>query len=127
VDSRTAGHKLDIFNNLSKTMGVTVVIVTHDLQMSKRVDRVVAIRDGRTSSEIIRKRSYAEELAELKNGGFSGDGDDTHEEFSVLDRSGRLQLPGDYVSSMGLAGRNRIKVQLEGNRIVLSAPEEKVK
>ena len=48
-------------------MGVTVIIVTHDRQIANKVDRVVAIRDGRTSSEFVRRKSYAEELAEISN------------------------------------------------------------
>ena len=41
------------------------MIVTHDLKLADHIDRVVAIRDGRTSSEIVRKRSYVEELNEM--------------------------------------------------------------
>jgi ABC-type lipoprotein export system ATPase subunit len=53
VDSRTAAQILDVFRELNSTMGLTVVIVTHDQQISRKVDRVIAIRDGRTSSEFI--------------------------------------------------------------------------
>ena len=66
---------------------MTVVIVTHDRQISRKVDRVVAIRDGRTSSEFIRRRSYAEELAAMGGSAFA-DQSDTHDELVVLDRAG---------------------------------------
>ena len=124
VDSRTAGTILDVFRELNMTMGITVVIVTHDRQISQKVDRVVAIRDGRTSSEFIRRKSYAEELAEMGNGIFSRQQDDTHEELAVLDKAGRLQIPAEYITALGLKGNNKVKVELDGNRVVLYSPEE---
>ena len=122
VDSKTAAQILDVFRELNRTLGVTVVIVTHDQQISKKVDRVVAIRDGRTSSEFIRKKSYAEELLEMGNGLFSAEGE-THEELAVLDRAGRLQIPAEYIYALGLKG-NKVKVELEGNRVVLYSPQK---
>mgnify|MGYP000129398477 CR=1 FL=1 len=123
VDSRTASTILDIFRELNAALGVTVVIVTHDRQISRKVDRVVAIRDGRTSSEFVRKKSYAEELAAID--GIFGTRDDSHEELAVLDRAGRLQIPAEFIQALGLKGKNKVKVELEGNRVVLYAPEEK--
>lgn len=123
VDSRTAGSILDVFRELNMTLGITVVIVTHDRQISHKVDRVVAIRDGRTSSEFIRKKSYAEELEEIGKGVFAGREDDTHEELAVLDRAGRLQIPQEYINALGLKGKNKVKLELEGNRVVLHSPD----
>ena len=65
VDTKTSNKILDIFKELNKSEGITVVIVTHDVKLANHIDRVVAIRDGRTSSEIVRKRSYAAELDEM--------------------------------------------------------------
>lgn len=123
VDSRTAGAILDVFRELNMTLGITVVIVTHDRQISHKVDRVVAIRDGRTSSEFIRRKSYAEELAEMGSGIFSNQEGDTHEELAVLDKAGRLQIPSEYINALGLKGKNKVKVELDGNRVVLYSPE----
>ena len=53
VDTKTAGNVLDVFRRLNKETGVTVIIVTHDVNLAKSIDRVVAIRDGKTSSELI--------------------------------------------------------------------------
>lgn len=122
VDTKTADKILDIFREMNRNLGVTIVIVTHDMNLSKKVDRVVAIRDGRVSSEFIRRKSYAEELEELKEGFESGD--DTHDELVVLDKAGRLQIPADYLEAMGLKGRNKIKMELQGDRVVLYAPKE---
>ena len=75
-------------------MGLTVVIVTHDQQISRKVDRVIAIRDGRTSSEFIRRRSYREEIEAMESQmDLEAEEEDTHEELAVLDRAGRLNTP----------------------------------
>jgi ABC-type methionine transport system ATPase subunit len=121
VDNRTATQILTVLRRLSETYKVTIIIVTHDRQISRSVDRVVAIRDGRTSSEFIRKKSYAEELAEL--GDEMSEDEDTHEELVVLDRVGRMQIPKEYMDALGLTGKNKIRVEMEGDRIVLLNPE----
>ena len=124
VDTRTADQILDVFREFNRTYGVTVVIVTHDRQLSRKVDRVVAIRDGRTSSEFIRRKSYAEEMAELNQpiGGYEPIDEDSHVELAVVDRSGRLQIPKEYLEALGLKEKNKIKVELDGNRIILVPP-----
>ena len=126
VDTRTSNIILDIFKDLNKNEGLTIVIVTHDVKLSKRIDRVVAIRDGRTSSEIVRKKSYAQELDEMGNI-VNSDGDkdlaETHEELVVLDRSGRLQLPKDQMEKLGIKGGDKLKVELdeESGKMFISA------
>lgn len=123
VDSKTAGSILDVFRELNMALGITIVIVTHDRQISYKVDRVVAIRDGRTSSEFIRKKSYAEELEEIGKGVFGSRGDDTHEELAVLDKAGRLQIPQEYINALGLKGKNKVKLELEDNKVVIHSPD----
>lgn len=126
VDSKTSAAILDIFKELNKSEGITIVIVTHDVKLAKHIDRVVAIRDGRTSSEIIRKRSYAEDLSELENAenvpeGQEGEEEIVQEELAVLDRSGRVQLPKEYLDALGIKGGSKVKVELgeEKDRIVV--------
>lgn len=114
VDTKTSAMILDIFKELNRSEGVTVVIVTHDLKLADHIDRVVAIRDGRTSSEIIRKKSYAEELNEM--GEVISTEEATHEELAVLDRSGRLQLPKEYMQTLGIKGGGKVKVELDEER-----------
>ncbi|WP_079909150.1 ABC transporter ATP-binding protein [Paenibacillus sp. 32352] len=123
VDTKMANQILDLFRDLNRRMGLTVVIVTHDPLLAKKVDRVVAIRDGKTSSEIIRRKSYADELAELEQG-LQSDEEDSHVEYAVLDRAGRLQIPGDMLQSIGVQSSNKVRVQVEEGRIVLLPPEE---
>ncbi|NSW92726.1 MAG: ATP-binding cassette domain-containing protein [Firmicutes bacterium] len=122
VDTKTASQILDVFRSMNRTLGVTVIIVTHDRNIAGKVDRVVAIRDGRTSSEFIRKKSYAEELEEMKNGVIFNGENGTHEELAVLDKAGRLQIPDEYIEALGLKGKNKVKVVLEDGKILLVPP-----
>ena len=125
VDTKTSAMILDIFKELNRSEGVTVVIVTHDLKLADHIDRVVAIRDGRTSSEIIRKKSYREDLDEMGEV-IMKEEEASHEELAVLDRSGRLQLPKDYMQSLGIKGGGKVRVELDEERggIILFPSED---
>lgn len=126
VDTKTAALIMELFNRLNRELGLTIVIVTHDQRLAKQVGRVVAIRDGRTSSELVRRASYEERLAELeRETAASAAEDDTHEEYVVMDGAGRIQVPAGYLEALGLTGSNRIKLQLEGDRIVMTSPAKK--
>ena len=54
LDSATADEVFEVLRSINRDTGVTVVIVTHDREITSRVDRVVAMRDGRASTELIR-------------------------------------------------------------------------
>ncbi|KRE90057.1 ABC transporter [Paenibacillus sp. Soil766] len=123
VDTKMANQILDLFRELNRSFGLTVVIVTHDPLLAKKVDRVVAIRDGKTSSEILRRKSYQEELLELEQGIISSQ-EDSHVEYAVVDKAGRLQIPANYLESIGAAGTNKIRVEMENGRIIL-LPQDK--
>jgi ABC-type lipoprotein export system ATPase subunit len=123
VDTKMANQILDVFRELNRSLGLTVVIVTHDPQLAKKVDRVVAIRDGKTSSEIIRRKSYAQELMELEQGRAQAPEEDSHVEYAVLDKAGRLQIPANYLEAIGMKNKNKMRVTLEDGRIVLLPPE----
>ena len=125
VDVQTGSYILDVFRELNKSMGQTIVIVTHDRQLSKKVNRVVAIRDGKTSSELIMKQSYAEALAHVDALADSPDSreEETHDEYAVLDRAGRVQIPKEMLASIGVTG-NKLRVEVQDGKIILAAPEE---
>ena len=117
VDTHTTNAILDLFRTVNKELGTTVVIVTHDMEISKKVERVVAIRDGKTSSEFIMNADYAKRLKDI--GDF---GQGTQVELAVLDRAGRVQIPRALLDKMNLDG-NRLHVELDDTgRIVLTAP-----
>ncbi len=127
VDSRTAAMILDLFRALNRETGITILIVTHDRQLSRKVDRVVAIRDGKTSSEFLRNRSYAEEMAGLVSleesmhepAMSTPAHGDTHTEVLVMDRAARVQIPKEFLDGLGLTHRDRLVAEQEGERIVL--------
>jgi ABC-type lipoprotein export system ATPase subunit len=96
LDSATADEVFQVFRRLNEATGVTIVIVTHDREITGRVDRVVAMRDGRTSTEIVRHVQFAR-----------GHGE-TVEEFAVVDRSGRLQIPREFLEELGIERRARV-------------------
>jgi len=118
LDTNTTKTILQVFRDINKELGTTVVIVTHDHEVSKNVERVVMIRDGKTSSELVAARSYAQELE-----GVEGFVAPAQVELAVLDKAGRLQIPPQILDKLQL-DNNRLHVQLdEDNRIVLSSPD----
>jgi ABC-type lipoprotein export system ATPase subunit len=118
VDNKTADMIMDIFRDVNKQLEVTVIIVTHDITLSRKVDRIVAIRDGRTSSEFVSRQSYIDELRNVKNLNEF----EQHVELAVVDATGRLQIPRDYLDKIGIKGRSRLRVEMEGDRVVIFNP-----
>jgi putative ABC transport system ATP-binding protein len=119
VDSETAERIMDIFRALNKEFGVTIVIVTHDLSLAHKVNRVVAIRDGQTSSEMIRRE--VDESNSLKSENEPQASQDRHEEFIVLDRAGRLQVPKVYLDALQISGK--ASMEFDGEKIMIRAPK----
>ncbi len=117
VDAKTGNYILDVFRELNKNMGLTCVIVTHDPALAKKVNRVVRIRDGKTSSEMIVKESYVDKLDSV------GMFEEAHEEFAVLDRAGRVQLPKELLEQMQLSG-NKVRLEYVDGKIIVSSPKE---
>lgn len=118
VDAKTANYILDVFRKLNQELRLTIVIVTHDRLLSKKVNRVVSIRDGKTSSEFIVKQSYRDRLDSISLF------DETQEEFAVLDKAGRVQIPADLLAKIG-AQDHKIRMDYEDGKIVIRAPETK--
>jgi ABC-type lipoprotein export system ATPase subunit len=104
LDRMTAGGVLDDLRKLQGELGTSVLLVTHDRKVERHVDRVVAMRDGRTSTET-RWR-----------------GDESSQELVIMDRAGRIQIPGAYVDKLGL--KDRVRVRLEDDEVVISRDDE---
>jgi ABC-type lipoprotein export system ATPase subunit len=101
LDSATSAEVFELLRRVNRETGATIVIVTHDALVSEHVQRTVAIRDGRTSTETLRRTET----------GADGGERTFAEEFAVLDRAGRLQLPRAHVEALGLTGRVRVRLE----------------
>ena len=101
LDSENASHLFETLRAVNSELGVTVVVFTHDPLVSEQVRRTIGIRDGRTATETLRRRGRGPEGEEY----------DVAEEVAVLDRAGRLQLPSEYVSALGLDRRVRLVLE----------------
>ena len=100
LDSIGATAVFELFGDLNRRFGVTIIIVTHDPAIAARVDRVVAIRDGRTSTEIFRR---------VKSGGNTPE--IVHDEFVLVDAAGRLQIPREFLEQLAIHDRARVAIQ----------------
>jgi len=105
LDSDTAEQVFELMRTLNRELGVTIVVVTHDPLVSERVQRTIAIRDGRTSTETLRRAAVSD----------AGEHHVVAEEYAVLDRVGRLQLPPAHVEALRL--HRRVRVVLEDDHI----------
>ena len=105
LDSATGEDVFAALRSANTDLGATVVVVTHDAAVSSQVQRTVAIRDGRTASEVVRRTEVDEH----------GTSSVVAEEYAVLDRVGRLQIPAEYRSALGM--RDRVRLDLENDHI----------
>ena len=115
LDTDTSGEIFELLRRMNRDLGTTIVIVTHDPLVSEQVQRTVAIRDGRTASETLRRSSLSDE----------GDHQVIAEEFAVLDRAGRLQLPRAHVEALELERRVRLRLEPDHIGVWPDVHEEK--
>jgi len=105
LDTATSAEVFAALQTASNEMGVTGVVVTHDPSVSEHVQRTIGIRDGRTSSEVLRRTEQSEH----------GEEQVIAQEYAVLDRVGRLQLPHDFTTSLQM--ERRVRLELEADHI----------
>ena len=111
LDSETAQEVFTALRTANRDLGATVVIVTHDTAVSGQVARTVAIRDGRTSSEVLRSHD------DLGVGGHT-----IGEEYAVMDRAGRVQVPLEFREALALT--RRVRLALEDDHVEIRSDGE---
>ncbi len=99
LDTETSLEIFELLKTLSHEGGLSILVVTHDVAIAKRTDRVVRIADGRVATQ---GRRGATELA-------------------AVDQRGMLQLPRDMMIEAGISDQVRLKIVEEG---ILLQPDE---
>jgi len=110
LDTQSSHEVYTALRTVNEERGVTVLVVTHDVAVSSEVRRTIAMRDGTTATETLR--------------GVAGTaGHAPHaQEYAVLDRIGRLQLPQEFIESLDL--QRRVRLELEPDHIQVWPPEQ---
>jgi ABC-type lipoprotein export system ATPase subunit/bifunctional DNA-binding transcriptional regulator/antitoxin component of YhaV-PrlF toxin-antitoxin module len=114
VDEANALMIYQIFKDLNRQYNLTTLIVSHDPNLAQHVDRVVAIRDGKITSEKIWQ--FTADGAEVDPGLTAHEmnpGMYIHE-LTVLDSAGRLQIPKEYLERHQIKGRVELEITEEG-------------
>lgn len=106
LDSQTGEQVFAALRMANQELGTTILIVTHDQSVASEVSRTVAIRDGRTSTETLRRTEID---------ATTGQESVVAREYAMLDRAGRLQLPADHTEALGM--RDRVMLELEADHI----------
>lgn len=111
LDSVTAGEIMHLLRTLNRQLGLTILIVTHDAAIAAEVDRTIAIRDGRTSTETVRREAPLEERHAQAPAASAiiGLSSQTHRESILIDRVGRLQLPKEALEMYPFHGRAEVR------------------
>lgn len=117
VDSKTSDMIQDLFRKLNEELGITIIIVTHDISLANKVSRVVMVSDGKISTEKIMKEEYRKKLDELSTENLSRV--ESHEEYSVMDKAHRVQLSEDFLSLAGIDS-NKVKIEVKDGKIIIS-------
>lgn len=117
LDTKSGQQVLQVFRDVIRRYGITVIVVTHDMSMANNVDRFVTIRDGKMSSETVRRA--ASELIQ----GANLFAEQTHDEYSVLDSAGRLQIPSNFLEVLNVQN-SRVQIELVKDHLVIRAPKK---
>ncbi|MGN0152350.1 MAG: ATP-binding cassette domain-containing protein [Wujia sp.] len=115
VDTKTSDMIQDLFRKLNRELGITIIIVTHDMKLANKVDRVVMISDGKISTEKIMKEKYRQQIDQMSSAELYGD---SHEEYSVMDKAHRVQLSEDILDAAGIDS-NKLRITVEDGKVVI--------
>ena len=126
LDSTTASEVLALLRDLNRRLGLTIVLVTHDPAIAAAADRTIAIRDGRTSTETIRRDApLTGDGQDQRASAVIGLSAETHQEAILIDRVGRLQLPKEAIERLPFNGRANARIMGDHVEIWPIAPPPK--
>ena len=127
-----------LLRELNRRFNLTSIIVSHDRDIARVVDRVIGIRDGKISTEIVRQShtgllddvlsaglddAESDPLASDEPTDIAGSPPLQLEERVVLDAVGRLQMPHEYLEQRGI-GRRAVVQLVEDGILVRQAQEQ---
>ncbi|MDQ2844951.1 MAG: ABC transporter ATP-binding protein [Actinomycetota bacterium] len=101
LDEASTQVVLETLREVNEQVGTTTLIVTHDVSVSEHVRRTIQIRDGRIAAETLRRNAIGADGGQFQ----------AAENYAVLDRVGRMQLPPEMVRALGLRQRVRLDEQ----------------
>jgi putative ABC transport system ATP-binding protein len=55
LDTKTSGEVMALFRQLNREQGLTIIIVTHDPEIGRQMDRVIGLRDGKLAPNILQE------------------------------------------------------------------------
>lgn len=99
VDTKTADQIYELFHELNRKLGITIIIVTHDMALADRVDRTVLISDGKVSTEKLKERPAME--------------------YTVLDKAHRIKLTDEMLAAAGIDS-NKVRIDVQDGKLVIS-------
>jgi putative ABC transport system ATP-binding protein len=67
LDTRTSIEVMGIFQRLNREQGITVLLITHEMDIAEYGTRLIRFRDGRivADQKVLHRRNAVEELAAL--------------------------------------------------------------
>lgn len=99
VDTKTADQIYELFHELNRKLGITIIIVTNDMALADRVDRTVLISDGKVSTEKLKERPAME--------------------YTVLDKAHRIKLTDEMLVAAGIDS-NKVRIDVQDGKLVIS-------
>jgi len=119
VDEANSRMIYQIFKDLNTELNLTTIIVSHDLGLTRHVDRVIAIRDGKIATETLRKGNSVKSDGDVSGTDLEIDLEEEMHftELTVLDSAGRLQIPKEYREHFEI--RRRVQLDLQDDGILI--------
>ena len=99
LDRKSAEQVMELLTDLRERYGITILMVTHDMEIASFADRTLTLRDGALGQDLTQAASEAP---------------------PALDEEGRIQLPEAVRAHLDEAARIAVEIRPEG---VLLRPE----